>query len=736
MGNTKVMTTFEDKKGNLWFGSFNGGVTKYDGKKFVNYRIIKGISEDRVYSIAEANDGTLWFGSDGGGIASFDGKFLTHYTHQQGLCSDAIRCITIDRHNNLWFGSYGGGISKFDGKTFTNYSKGSGLSSDNVFCITEDRNGILWIGTDGGGVTRFDGKTFTHFTVKEGLSHNLVSSVLEDNKNNLWFGTLGGGITFYDGRHFTKYTEKDGLTGNYVNSLFQDRRGNIWIGTRMGPNIISSEKLENKPIKAEMPIFKNYSYEDGFLGIDCNFASTFEDREGTIWIGASNRLTAIHPNGEAPDSLAPNVVLTDVNLFNEDIPWIKLENKRDSSFVLANGVKVGKIRFNKISKWYYVPEGLSLPYNNNYLTFKFIGISQSHALKIRYQFQLEGQDINWSGLTDHTEVSYGNLTPGNYRFKVKAMNSEGVWSNECNYSFSIRPPWWKTWLFYVLSALSFISGIFIYIKWRERELEQQNSELEKKVEEQTHELKAKNEELLIANHNLQDTNSEKDKFFSIIAHDVRGPLGSFLSLTEIMAEEIEQFTKEEVREMTKTMKKSAANLFELLGNLLEWARMQRGLTSYSPQKIVVSELITESSEILLQTAQNKSITVTTNVPADLEVVADRNMLSSVIRNITSNAVKFTPKSGKITISAVEIGNGMVEFRIKDSGIGMDPQMVKDLFRINVNNRRHGTEGESSTGLGLLLCKDFVERLGGEIWIESEVLKGTTIHFTLLSVNPN
>jgi signal transduction histidine kinase len=316
------------------------------------------------------------------------------------------------------------------------------------------------------------------------------------------------------------------------------------------------------------------------------------------------------------------------------------------------------------------------------------------------------------------------------------MNSEGVWSNECNYTFTIRPPWWKTWLFYVLSVLSFISVIFIYIKWRERELEQQNRELEKKVKEQTHELKAKNEELQIANLDLQDTNSEKDKFFSIIAHDVRGPLGSFLSLTEIMAEEIELFTKEEVLEMTKTMKRSAANLFELLGNLLEWARMQRGLTSYSAQKINLNELINESSEILLQTAQNKSITVNIAVQAGLEVVADRNMLSSVIRNITSNAVKFTPRLGKITISAFEIENGMVEFTVKDSGIGMDQQMVKDLFRININNRRQGTEGESSTGLGLLLCKDFVERLGGKIWIESGVLQGTTIHFTLHSVNSN
>ena len=125
-----------------------------------------------------------------------------------------------------------------------------------------------------------------------------------------------------------------------------------------------------------------------------------------------------------------------------------------------------------------------------------------------------------------------------------------------------------------------------------------------------------------------------------------------------------------------------------------------------------------------------------NVPADLEVVADRNMLSSVIRNITSNAVKFTPRHGRITVSAFETGNGKVEFTVTDSGIGMDKQMVKDLFRINVNNRRHGTEGESSTGLGLLLCKDFVERLGGNIWIESEVLNGTTIHFTLLSVKSN
>lgn len=729
LSNNKVLNIFQDKQKNYWFGTFDGGITKFDGKKYTSYSKEQGLLNDRVYQFTQDEQGQYWFCSDGGGVTRFDGKSFFHYTQDQGLCHNSVRSIYFDRHKNLWICTYGGGVSKFDGKTFTNYSKQSGLTSDQVFGMLQDRKGNYWFGTDEG-ITQYDGEKFTHFTQKEGIGSNSVPCILEDKDGNLWFGTSGSGVICYDGKKFTAYTEKEGLTNNYITSILQDKKGNIWLGTRLGPNILENGKLQQKALNPEIPLFKSYTYEDGFLGIGCNFNAIMEDMDETIWIGATNRLTAIHPKAVQPNSHAPNIQLANVQLYNNSIDWLALENKKDTVLVLSNGVKVSNLQFTGTSYWYFLPEHLSLAYNNNFLTFQYIGISHKQTDKINYQYLLEGFDPNWSAITNRTEVSYGNLKPGKYRFRVKAMNSEGQWSNEYQYAFIIRPPWWKTWWFYLLVVISSGAIIFTYITRREYNLKQQKLFLQHKVDEQTLELKQTNEKLQDKNEELQTTNSEKDKFFSIISHDVRGPLSSFLQLTEIMAEGLNSYSLNEIQQINEAMRSSASNILELLGNLLEWARMQRGLIDFNPELLSISNLLTESMEMINQSAHNKSITITVDLPEELSVMADKNMIGSVIRNLTSNAVKFTKKGGKVNIKAQKTENNSIKFSVSDTGIGMNEEVVNNLFRIDTNNRRQGTEGEPSTGLGLLLCKDFVEKHGGRIWAESEVGKGSTFYFTI------
>jgi signal transduction histidine kinase len=598
--------------------------------------------------------------------------------------------------------------------------------------MLEDRKGNLWFGTDGGGVTRFDGKVFTHFTAKEGLNSNSIASILQDDKGNLWFGSFGGGATRFDGEFITVFSKNEGLSNNYINSLLQDHKGNIWMGTRLGPNEIKADQLSGNAENSKPLRIKNFTYDDGFLGVGCNLRALFEDRNGIIWIGSSNRLSALRPEVESPDTVPLNVKLTNIKLFDEKIPWLQIESNKDTSFVLGNGVKVGNFKFSAISKWYFMPEDLSLAYNNNFLSFSFIGISQKQTLKIRYQYQLEGLDKNWSALTGQTEISYGNLKPGNYTFKVKAMNSEGIWSKESQYSFTIRHPWWRSWWFYSFLFLLAGSLFYSYIKWRELEHELHKKLLNKKIEEQTYELKEKNKELGNKNDELQAVNSEKDKFFSIIAHDVRGPLSTFLSFTEIMADNLHSYTMDEIQVMAESMKKSATSLFELLENLLEWARMQRGLIQYNPEQLTLIEVLNEAIEIIHHSAKNKSITLVIEIPSDLEVAADKNMLASIFRNLTSNAVKFTPVGGKVTVRAEKRANNQIEVSVTDTGIGMEQKMIEELFRIDVHNNRRGTNGEVSNGFGLLLSRDFVHKLNGRIWAESEPDKGSTFYFTLQS----
>ncbi|HAQ18875.1 MAG TPA: hypothetical protein DCR40_06520, partial [Prolixibacteraceae bacterium] len=216
---------------------------------------------------------------------------------------------------------------------------------------------------------------------------------------------------------------------------------------------------------------------------------------------------------------------------------------------------------------------------------------------------------------------------------------------------------------------------------------------ERKLAEQ--EIKLKNEE-------LQKLNAEKDKFFSIIAHDLRSPFSSFLGLTEIMAEELSSLTMAQIQELAISMKNSANNLYRLLNNLLEWSQIQKGEIPFKPEFVQLNGLVDESIEMVLESAKTKEIEIVNYIPAGLEVFADNNMLHTMIRNLVSNAVKFTPKGGTVIVSAKPTDNKNVEITIQDTGIGMNQEMVGNLFRIDVNTNRKGTEGEPSTGLGLLL----------------------------------
>jgi len=237
-------------------------------------------------------------------------------------------------------------------------------------------------------------------------------------------------------------------------------------------------------------------------------------------------------------------------------------------------------------------------------------------------------------------------------------------------------------------------------------------------------------ELLDKNEQLVKVNAEKDKFFSIIAHDLRSPFSSFLGITHMFVENLPSMEKADLQEMAVSMEKSASSLYGLLENLLEWAKMQRGLVPFNPVVVSLFSSVSKSMEMLMESIKNKEIEITYDIPVDIRVVADTNMLQTVIRNLVSNAVKFTPRSGKISLSAKVSGNNFVEISVKDSGIGMSPAILNNLFQLNTQINRKGTDGEPSSGLGLLLCKEFIEKHGGKMWVESEEGKGSTFYFTI------
>ena len=237
-----------------------------------------------------------------------------------------------------------------------------------------------------------------------------------------------------------------------------------------------------------------------------------------------------------------------------------------------------------------------------------------------------------------------------------------------------------------------------------------------------------NQLLLDKNEEILTINKQKDKFFSIIAHDLRGPFNGFLGLTELLAEDIDDMDKEEIQFAAINMRRSAHNLNNLLENLLEWSRMEQGLITFLPQENKLLSVASESVSMLQDAANKKKIKINISISEETKVYADNNILHAVIRNILSNAIKFTPTKGTISIEGEENDTNTI-ISITDTGIGMDAKILKSIFQLDVKSNRIGTDGEPSTGLGLILCKEFVEKHGGKIWVESEEEKGSTFHFS-------
>lgn len=270
----------------------------------------------------------------------------------------------------------------------------------------------------------------------------------------------------------------------------------------------------------------------------------------------------------------------------------------------------------------------------------------------------------------------------------------------------------------LIVSLGFTGIILILILYLYRSKQQSNLKL-KSTNEQ---IKGKNEE-------LQEANATKDKFFSIIAHGLRGPLHSLSSFSNLLINHTSSLSMQDIQMVAKDLDKSLNNLFSLLENLLEWARSQAGIIDYKPEKINLGQIIYSTLELLEVTAQNKSIKILTSVPEHLMVIADKNSITTVIRNLVSNAIKFTNEGGRIEVSAIEI-NSSISIRIKDNGVGMSSEVQNKLFRIDSKYTTKGTKNEKGTGLGLILCKEFVEKNGGKIVVESKENQGTIFSFNL------
>jgi signal transduction histidine kinase len=409
---------------------------------------------------------------------------------------------------------------------------------------------------------------------------------------------------------------------------------------------------------------------------------------------------------------------------------------------------------------------IKLNWDQSVFSFSFAAINYTNAMKNQYAYIMEGLEQEWN-FTDASRryVTYTNLNPGEYNFRVKASNNDGVWNEKgVSLRIIILPPWWKT-LWFKLASISIIIFIFVSILLlRVRGLNKQKSLLEKlvviktselqekndilvkqaeelnksntlleerqrQIEEQSEELLSQKEALVEMNNELNELNASKDKFFSIIAHDLKNPFSTIIGYSDMLKEEMKSGNYETIKESAILINTSAVQTLSLLENLLEWANSQRGKISFNPVPINLRELLVEEFSLLDDMATGKNIELKSYLTDNLIVSADRNMIKTIFRNLISNAIKFTHKNGKVEVKAVR-DNRHVEISVSDNGVGMTSNTKAKLFRIDGDLTTNGTEDEKGTGLGLFLCKEFVEKHGGKIWVESEIGKGSDFKFSL------
>lgn len=281
---------------------------------------------------------------------------------------------------------------------------------------------------------------------------------------------------------------------------------------------------------------------------------------------------------------------------------------------------------------------------------------------------------------------------------------------------------------FFFSAILLIVMLIIYIFYIAK------TKSNKLLIEKNSEVELQKIELSNLNNKLMESNATKDKFFSIIAHDLRNPLGSFSQTTKSLFEDYNDFTEDDRKKYLELMKKSADNIYSLLGNLLDWSRSQQGTIPFNPTEFDFRILASNTLQIISLSANIKKIALKNNIHENVIVLADPNLITTVLRNLLSNAIKFTPENGIISINS-ELNNGNAIFSVKDNGIGMSKETIDKLFRIDINVTTLGTSKERGTGLGLILCKEFISKHGGKIWVESEVGVGSTFFFTL-PIKPN
>jgi len=658
-----------DAQNNVWIGTSGKGLSRFSPKKneWHTYQTDnkKGLRSNRIMSLLSDNDGDLWIGTQEGGLHIMDiNENIIEYPSLKSLENVTVWAILNDTDEDKWVGTRESGLFKVNKekgiiKRFDKDNTGNGLPSNNIRTIAHEAGQFLWVGTQDDGICKIDLKTnkikrYIHEPGNENsLASNQIKSLFYDNKGILWIGTNGSGLCALDivNDLFYNYTVKEGLANDVVYAILPDEQNNLWLSSNRG--ITKFYVPQNLDLRPEIVNYTNY---DG-LATEFNTGAYFKASNGNLYFGGLEGYYWFNPSDIEISNVLPKTVITRFEIFNTPKPLIP---------------------------------NLKLNYKQNTIAFSFASLQFSLPVKNQFQFKLDGHDADWIHSGIENSARYTNLPPGNYTFKVKSSNYDGVWNNkEDSYSFFINKPWYLTYIaiiMYVILLFSTIYLIFKYFKWK------WNMNMQLKFErEETNRFK--------------DLNDFKTKLYSNISHEFRTPL---TLIKGPIKKQLENNLEPGLKKDLLLVDKNTKRLLDLVNQMMELNKLDTKSLKLNPEKVDLGGFIQSLLEPFEYLAKNHNLVFSHSVgPMPLSLV-DTDIMEKIVGNLVGNAIKYTRSMGHIDFNAAIKDSNKLVICITNDIDKIIEEDTNKLFE-RFFQASHTNEG---TGIGLSLVKELVEHLQG------------------------
>lgn len=677
---------------NTYSGVFSWQVNAGHTEKIIDlYDPAHGRPEP-VYGLGAQKDrlGNIWLGREGLEIVF---RFNTDRQEMEALplvASSKNLIVPIfpftDRRGRIWIGHNKGmsyGSAESDRLAlFTDYNDREVFADVTVQFMMENDEGI-WTATDRGLFRiRPDSGIVGHF---HHFPFNNIAHIYEDEEGIFWLSARGGGLTRWDRKkdEISQFTTREGLSQDNVHAVYEDDYGYLWLPTNRG--LTRMHKASGRT--------RHYFVEDGLPDNEFNFLSHCQLPDGRLVFGGVNGFTVFDPKDFIEDDPAGYPLLvTQYQVLTRDGEW------QDQT-----------VSFQKRTR-------LDLPYRTPGFRFRFALMDFSSPGDLQYAYRMDGYDEEWIYTGDNT-LKYNRLPHGHYRLRIKGRGRDGQWlENDLQIPVNVLPPWY----FRTPVILAAILGLalLIWILWRRHidQLRRKEFRLERLIAERTRELEKDRQTIARQFRELQEVNQAKDKLFTIIGHELRGPVVYFQNIAQNIAYLIRKGEFDRIESLGVAMQESLNHVNTMLDNLLHWGLLQTGRMRHHPQLLRLEREAAQVVETCEAIARMKGIRFVCQIPPGTDLFADRNAVLIILRNLLSNALKFTPRGGKVSLTVIP-GDPWVEITVEDTGVGICPKVQRTLFR-DVHQSKPGVEGEKGTGLGLHITYELILLNGGDIQVKS------------------